>query len=83
MEVAATKMDKPMTTKTLILAAAAVMTLGIGSAFADADGSGINTYRAAAPMSSGSHQAMYGRAAGDSMPRASGWVDRNGTGGGG
>ena len=83
MEAAATEKDKPMTTKTLLLAAAAVMTLGIGSAFAEPEGSGINTYRAAAPTSSGSHQATYGWAAGDTMPQKSSWMDRNGTGGGG
>ena len=70
-----------MTSKTLLLAAA-VLSLGIGSAFAESDGAGINTYRAP-PASSAAHRAMTGQAAGDMTAPTPGWMDRNGTGGGG
>jgi hypothetical protein len=82
MEVAATKRIKSMTSKTLLLAAAAVLSLGIGSAFADSDGSGINTYRPA-PTTSAAHHAMAGQAAGDATMQAPASPNRNSGGGGG
>ena len=71
-----------MKSKTLLLAAAAVLSLGIGSAFAESDGSGINTYRAprTSPAASG---LMAGQSAGDPAKAAPSWLDRNSTGGGG
>ena len=71
-----------MTSKTLLLAAAAVLSLGIGSAFAEADGPGNNYYRAP-PAASAAHHAMVGQAAGDATKQAPGWMDRNSAGGGG
>lgn len=71
-----------MTSKTLLLAAAAVLSLGIGSAFAEADGPGINTYRPA-PASAAAYHGAAGQAAGDATMQAPASPDRNSAGGGG
>lgn len=71
-----------MTSKTLLLAAAAILSLGIGSAFADGDGPASNTYRAP-PAASAAHQAMVGQAAGDATKQAPGWMDSSNSAGGG
>lgn len=69
-----------MSTKTLILAAAAVLSLGVGSAFAEGDGAGTNDYRAPA-VTQPAHQ-VAGQSAGDTVAQSPNWIQNNGTGGG-
>ena len=71
-----------MIARTVFLAAAVILGVGIGTAFAKADGSGINTYRPA-PASAAAHYAMAGQAASGGAKQAPGWQDRNSSGGGG
>ena len=72
-----------MNTKTLILAAAAVLTIGVGSAFAEGDGNGFNDYlpRPAVTQPNAGQQHI-GQSAGDHTAHVPAWADRNGTGGG-
>lgn len=78
-------MEIKMTKQTLLLAAAAVLSLGVGSAFADSDGNG-NSYfdrpavKAAEPAQRGW---VTGQAAGDATRHAPRWIEFSSGGGGG
>ena len=69
-----------MIARTVFLAAAVILGVGIGTAFAESHGSGINQYQAVSKTPAATPHAMAGQSAGDATP---GWVARNGSGGGG
>ena len=72
-----------MSTKTLILAAAAVLSLGVGSAFAESDGNGNSYFQAPATQNQQPSKPVAGQSAGDSIAPSPNWIQNNGTGGGG
>jgi len=75
-----------MTTKTLILAAATVLSLGVGSAFAEGDGAGASygqPYATPAGPQGTSQHRMAGLSAGDAVHQyAPNWIANNAGGGG-
>ena len=81
-------MEIKMTKQTLLLAAAAVLSLSAGSAFAEGDGSGIPcfpyTSGDAAPvkaMPAPQPTRVHGQAAGDVTRAPRRWIEYTGTGG--
>lgn len=71
-----------MSPKTLILAAAAVLSLGVGSAFAGGDGPGNTYFQAPATQTQQHANPAAGQSAGDAGTQSPSWIQNNATGGG-